>query len=99
MSRSISPRGIPDGINFVDSDIVMISEECTAFGPSLRAAIAKYLEVSLFPSVCKSIRLDLSWIAGDLVLKCAYLDVLSQSCLTISREAMMCLVQAAGAGV
>ena len=90
-------QGITNCINFVNPDIVVIGDEYAAFGPSFRAAIAKYVKASLLPSIYQSIRLELSQIEGDLVLKGAYLDVLSQTYLTTPREEPIGPVQAAGA--
>ena len=92
-------QGITNCINFVNPDIVVIGDEYAAFGPSFRAAIAKYVKASLLPSIYQSIRLELSQIEGDLVLKGAYLDVLSQTYLTTPREEPTGPVQAAGAGL
>ena len=92
-------QGITNCINFVNPDIVVIGDEYAAFGPSFRAAIAKYVKASLLPSIYQSIRLELSQIEGDLVLKGAYLDVLSQTSLTTPREEPSGPVQAAGAGL
>ena len=92
-------QGITNCINFVNPDMVVIGDEYAAFGPSFRAAIAKYVKASLLPSIYQSIRLELSQIEGDLVLKGTYLDVLSQTYLTTPREEEMRPVQAAGAGL
>ena len=92
-------QGITNCINFVNPDMVVIGDEYTAFGPPFRAAIAKYVKASLLPSIYQSIRLELSRIEGDLVLKGAYLDVLSQTYLTAPREEASRPAQAAGAGL
>ena len=92
-------QGITNCINFVNPDIVVIGDEYAAFGPSFRAAIAKYVKASLLPSIYQSIRLELSPIEGDLVLKGAYLDVLSQTYLTTPREEAIGPVQVAGEGL
>ena len=90
-------QGITNCINFVNPDMVVIGDEYAAFGPSFRGAIAKYVKASLLPSIYQNIRLELSQIEGDLVLKGAYLDVLSQTYLTAPREEATLPVQAAGA--
>ena len=90
-------QGITNCINFVNPDMVVIGDEYAAFGLSFRAAIAKYVKASLLPSIYRNIRLELSQIEGDLVLKGAYLDVLSQTYLTAPREEATLPVQAAGA--
>ena len=91
-------QGITNCINFANPDTVVIGDEYAAFGLSFRAAIAKYVKASLLPSIYQSIRLELSQIEGDLVLKGAYLDVLSQTYLTSPREEAVLPVRAAGAG-
>ncbi len=92
-------QGITNCINFANPDIVVIGDEYAAFGPSFCAAIAKYVKASLLPSIYQSIRLELSRIEGDLVLKGAYLDVLSQTYLTTPREEASRPVQAGEEGV
>jgi predicted NBD/HSP70 family sugar kinase len=79
-------QGITNCINFVNPDLVVVGDEYAAFGPPFRAAIAKYVKASLLPSIFENIRLELSEIEGDLVLKGAFLDVLSQTYLTTPRE-------------
>ena len=90
-------QGITNCINFVNPDIVVIGDEYAAFGPPFRAAIAKYVKASLLPSIFQSIRLELTQIGGDLVLKGTYLDVLAQTFLTNPREEMI-PIQADGTG-
>ncbi len=91
-------QGITNCINFVNPDIVVIGDEYAAFGPSFRAAIAKYVKASLLPSIYQSIRLELSQIEGDLVLKGAYLDVLSQTYLKTPHEEVARPLPSANAG-
>ena len=91
-------QGITNCINFVNPDMVVIGDEYADFGTSFRSAIAKYVKASLLPSVYQSIRLELSKTEGDLVLKGAYLDVLSQTYLTPPHDEPNRPLQAAGAG-
>ena len=91
-------QGITNCINFVNPDMVVIGDEYAAFGASFRAAIAKYVKASLLPGIYQSIRLELSQTEGDLVLKGAYLDVLSQTHLTAPRKEAFRPAHAAGAG-
>ena len=91
-------QGITNCINFVNPDMVVIGDEYAAFGSPFRAAIAKYVKASLLPSIFESIRLELSQIEGDLVLKGTYLDVLSQTYLTAPREELSRTAKAIGTG-
>ena len=75
-------QGITNCINFVNPDLVVIGDEYAEFGAPFRAAIDRYMKASLLPSVYQNIQLELSRIEGDLVLKGAFLDVLSQTYLT-----------------
>lgn len=79
-------QGITNCINFANPDIVVIGDEYVAFGPPFLAAISKYVKASLLPSVYHGVRLELSQIEGDLVLKGAYLEVLSRTFLATPRE-------------
>ncbi len=79
-------QGITNCINLVNPDIVVIGDEYAAFGESFRAAIEKHVKGSLLPSIFQGIRLELSQIKGDPVLKGTYLDVLSQIYLTNRRD-------------
>ncbi|MCY4460521.1 MAG: ROK family transcriptional regulator [Albidovulum sp.] len=90
-------QGITNCVNFANPDIVVIGDEYTAFGPPFRGAIAKYVKASLLPSIYQTVRLELSQIEGDLVLKGTYLDVLSQTYLTAPREEAAGYEKAAGA--
>ncbi|MDH3664154.1 MAG: ROK family protein, partial [Alphaproteobacteria bacterium] len=92
-------QGITNCINFANPDIVVIGDEYAAFGSPFCAAIAKYVKASLLPSIYQSIRLELSRIEGDLVLKGAFLDVLSQTYLTTPREEASRPEQIAEAGL
>jgi len=86
-------QGITNCINFVNPDLVVIGDEYVAFGPSFLSAIAKYVKASLLPAIYQAIRLELSQIAGDLVLQGAFLDVLSQTYLTAPRDEEVRLAQ------
>ena len=58
------------------------------------AGAARSVRRSLLPSIYQSIRLELSQIEGDLVLRGVYLDVLSQTYLTSPREEAVLPVRA-----
>lgn len=77
-------QGIANCINFVNPDLVVIGDEYVAFGATFLAAVDKYVKASLLPSIYQNVRLELSRIEGDLVLKGAFLDVLAQTYLSAS---------------
>ncbi len=74
-------QGITNCINFVNPDLVVIGDEYAEFGPPFRAAIDRYVEASLLPSIYQNIQVELSCIEGDLVLRGAFFNVLSQTYL------------------
>lgn len=79
-------QGIINCINVVKPDLVVIGDEYAELGAPFLRAVDAHIRASLLPNIYRSIRLELSETEGDLVLKGAFLDVLSQTYLTAPRE-------------
>ncbi len=74
-------QGITNCVNFVNPDLVVIGDEYVAFGTPFLDAIKEHMRTLILPSVYKSLRVELSEIAGDLVLMGSCLDVVTQTYL------------------
>ena len=79
-------QGITNCINFVNPDLIVIGDEYALLGDPFLDVIRAGVEQSVLPSVFSSVRIELSTLTEDTVLKGAFLDVFSQIYLGSERE-------------
>ncbi len=72
-------QGITNCINFTNPDLVVIGDEYAQFGLPFLKSIKDQVQATLLASVYSGVRIELSQITEDPVLKGAFLDVLSQT--------------------
>ena len=72
-------QGITNCINFTNPDLVVIGDEYAQFGLPFLKSIKEQVRATLLASVYSGVRIELSQITEDPVLKGAFLDVLSQT--------------------
>ncbi|MEP1209045.1 MAG: ROK family transcriptional regulator [Rhizobiaceae bacterium] len=80
-------QGITNCINFANPDLIVIGDEYALLGEPFLNAIKAHIEKAVLPSVYSSVRIELSGLTEDTVLKGAFLDVFSQTYLGSPREA------------
>lgn len=80
-------QGITNCINFANPDLVVIGDEYAQFGEAFLNAIKTQVERAVLPSVYRSVRIELSSLTEDTVLKGTFLDVFSQTYLGAARDA------------
>ena len=71
-------QGIINCINFANPDLIVIGDEYVMLGEPFLNAIKVYIEKAILPSVYSSVRIELSSLIEDTVLKGTFLDVFSQ---------------------
>lgn len=71
-------QGIINCINFANPDLIVIGDEYAMLGEPFLNAIKVYIEKAILPSVYSSVRIELSSLIEDTVLKGTFLDVFSQ---------------------
>lgn len=79
-------QGITNCINFTNPDLVVIGDEYAKFGIRFLTTIKSHVKATLLPSVYNRVRVEMSEITYDPVLKGAFLDVLSQTFLHLPRQ-------------
>lgn len=79
-------QSITNCINFVNPDLIVIGDEYALLGEPFLKVIRARVEQSVLPSVFSSVRIELSTLTEDTVLKGAFLDVFSQIYLGSERE-------------
>lgn len=89
-------QGITNCINFVNPDLIVIGDEYAQLGDAFVDVIRARVEQSVLPSVFSSVRIELSSLTEDTVLKGAFLDVFSQIYLGSERELQHTLVNEKG---
>ncbi len=80
-------QGITNCINFANPDLIVIGDEYAQFGEYFLNAIKAQVEQAVLPSVYRSVRIELSSLTEDTVLKGTFLDVFSQTYLGAARDA------------
>ncbi|NND43191.1 MAG: ROK family transcriptional regulator [Silicimonas sp.] len=80
-------QGITNCINFANPDLVVIGDEYAQFGEAFLNAIKAQVEQAVLPSVYRLVRIELSSLTEDTVLKGTFLDVFSQTYLGAPRDA------------
>lgn len=80
-------QGITNCINFANPDLIVIGDEYAQFGEDFLNAIKAQVEQAVLPSVYRSVRIELSSLTEDTVLKGTFLDVFSQTYLGAARDA------------
>ena len=80
-------QGITNCINFANPDLIVIGDEYAQFGEAFLNAIKAQVEQAVLPSVYRSVRIELSSLTEDTVLKGTFLDVFSQTYLGAARDA------------
>lgn len=79
-------QGITNCINFANPDLIVIGDEYAMLGENFLSAIKAHIEKAVLPSVYRSVRIELSSLTEDTVLKGTFLDVFSQTYLGPARE-------------
>lgn len=79
-------QGITNCINFVNPDLIVIGDEYALLGKPFLNVIRARVERCVLPSVFSSVRIELSTLTEDTVLKGTFLDVFSQIYLGSERE-------------
>lgn len=79
-------QGITNCINFANPDLIVIGDEYAMLGQRFLDAIKAHVEKAVLPSVYRSVRIELSSLSEDTVLKGTFLDVFSQTYLGPARE-------------
>ena len=79
-------QGITNCINLMNPDLVVIGDEYAGFGAPFLDTIKAQVKKTVLPSIYDAVRIELSQIEEDPVLKGTFLDVLSQTYLGLPRK-------------
>lgn len=79
-------QGIVNCINFANPDLIVLGDEYASLGEPFLTAIKAQIEKAVLPSVYRSVKIELSSLTEDTVLKGAFLDVFAQIYLGPARE-------------
>lgn len=79
-------QGITNCINFANPDLIVIGDEYASLGEAFLNEIKAHVEKTVLPSVYRSVRIVLSSLTEDTVLKGTFLDVFSQTYLGAARN-------------
>lgn len=79
-------HGITNCINFTNPDLIVIGDEYANFGAQFLNEIKKQIKNNLLPSVYKLVKIQLSTLSEDTVLRGTFLDAFSQSYLGSKRH-------------
>ena len=86
-------QGITNCINFVNPDLIVIGDEYALLGDPFLDVIKSRVEQSVLPSVFDSVRIELSTLTEDTVLKGTFLDVFAQIYLGSERALQHTMVK------
>jgi predicted NBD/HSP70 family sugar kinase len=74
-------QGVVNSINVLNPDLIVIGDEYARLGEKFLAEIQAHLEVKTLPSVYGAVKIELSTLKEDTVLKGTFLDVFSRTYL------------------